>query len=134
MTLLTGSCRRLTRAAIEKLFAKVSIATELLVPMDSSTFDLKDITPQYSAMFQFKLGKSEFLNLRKEISPMKSEHTENEISDTQWTRDTRINLSPLQLFKVPLQKYVDNNIWGRVLIGDKGNGMENPNLCEQQSR
>ncbi|MCJ1439381.1 hypothetical protein MMC27_008773 [Xylographa pallens] len=95
---------RLTDAAIEQLFARVSIATELLVPMDSSTLNLNDITPQYSAMFQFGLGKSEYLNLRKEISPMISEHTENEITDTQWTRDTRINLSPLQLYKVPLQR------------------------------
>ncbi|MCJ1380503.1 hypothetical protein MMC17_003610 [Xylographa soralifera] len=94
----------LSCAAIEQLFARVSMATELLVPMDSSTFHLSDVAPQYSAIFQFGLGKSEFLNLRKEISPMKSEHTENEITDTQWTRDTRINLSPLQLYKVPMQR------------------------------
>ncbi|MCJ1395185.1 hypothetical protein MMC18_008066 [Xylographa bjoerkii] len=94
----------LSSRAIEQLFARVSMATGLLVPMDSSTFSLNDVTPQYTAMFQFALGKSEFLDLRKEISPMRSEHTENEITDTQWTRDTRINVSPLQLYKVPLQR------------------------------
>ena len=98
------------------------MATELLVPMDSSTFNLNDVAPQYSAMFQFGLGKSEFLNLRKEISPMTSEHTENEITDTQWTRDTRINLSPLQLYKVPLQRYAIDDIYGRILTNDRKMG------------
>ncbi|MCJ1405380.1 hypothetical protein MMC11_008608 [Xylographa trunciseda] len=104
LELLIGILRLMTSEAAERLFARVALATELFVPMDSSTFNLEDVIPQYTAIFQFPLGKSEFLDLRKEISQMKSEHTENEITDTQWTRDTRINISPLQLYKVPLQR------------------------------
>ncbi len=81
-------------------------ATDLFDPLDSSSDTLKDVKPFHSGWFQFDYGRTEYLKLQIEASPIHGLHSTHEIIRRQWTKHSRVTAGPLQLYMIPLQKLV----------------------------
>ncbi|MCJ1243698.1 hypothetical protein MMC30_000895 [Trapelia coarctata] len=97
----------LTKEEVENVFKEIWDATDLFVPLDSSSDTLKDVKPFHSAWFQFGYGQTQYLKLQLEASPIRgyhSVHEIHEITQRHWTKHNRIAAAPLQMYMIPLQK------------------------------
>lgn len=89
------------------IMAKVRKASDLFLPMDSSTTSLEEIVPSFSACFEFRNPNSPPTNLVLEWSSSPVTPTIYERFLETWTRmDHRDNAVPLEVFMARLDRYV----------------------------
>ena len=89
------------------IIAKVQKATNRFLPIDSSITSLEDITPSFSACFEFRHPNSPPMSLTSEWSSSPYAPTIYTKVKEVWTRtDRRDNAVPLEAFMVRLDRYV----------------------------